>query len=73
MVPGDLGGSAETSTERFLETSGVFRTVLESHAGFYRFGRFLVDFGRVLGGHVGGSLEAKTDENWKKHYFCVIF
>ena len=31
-----------------------------------RFSMFLVDFGRVLGSHVGAILEAKTDENWRE-------
>ena len=40
---------------------------------YNRFSQFLVDFGRVLGGHLGASLEAKTVENGENIDFCTIF
>ena len=40
---------------------------------FERFGRFWVDFGPVLGSHVGAILEPKTDENGKKSRFPPFF
>ena len=56
-----------------MEVFGQFWGVMQVFTDFCRFWRFLVDFGRVLGAHVGGILEAKTDENWKTCVFCYIF
>ena len=40
---------------------------------YHRFCSFLVDFGRVLGSHVGAIWKPKTDEKRKKIVIYIIF